>query len=95
MSLKRKRPDEKPKLKDFKTGLPVVKKHYGLPVNKILGDTHAHQEMPKVTLPKNDDSDKFWASIEPFCTSVSNDDVSVSIFLCCFVVTCFCISEGV
>ncbi|KAJ8928529.1 hypothetical protein NQ314_018905 [Rhamnusium bicolor] len=74
-SMKRKRPDEKPKLKDQKNGMKVVKKHYGLPVNKFIGDTHFHQKIPKVTLPKNDNSDKFWASIEPYCTNVNKDDV--------------------
>ncbi|KAJ8934867.1 hypothetical protein NQ314_013141 [Rhamnusium bicolor] len=74
-SLKRKRPDEKPKFKDLKNGMRVIKKH-GLPVNKFVGDTHLHKEVPKVTLPKNDNSDKFWASIEPFCTKVNKDDVA-------------------
>lgn len=60
--------------------MPFVKKHVGLPVNKIISEaTHTHQELPKVTLPKNDDSDKFWASIDPFCTTVCKDDISVSI----------------
>ncbi|XP_056645519.1 transcriptional adapter 3 [Diorhabda sublineata] len=35
----------------------------------------------KVTLPKNN-SDKFWASIEPFCVSVTKDDVA---FLDCII----------
>lgn len=75
--MKRKRPEEKTKLKDFKNGLPVVKKHIGLPVNKIIGEAHTQTEMPKVTLPKNDDSDKFWASIGPYCSSVTKEDLAV------------------
>nr|XP_023023537.1 transcriptional adapter 3 [Leptinotarsa decemlineata] len=72
-SLKRKRPDEKPKFKDLKNGMRVIKKH-GLTVNKLIGDPH--QDIPKVTLPKNDNSDKFWASIEPFCANVTKDDMA-------------------
>lgn len=76
--MKRKRPDEKPKFKDLKNGIRVVKKNYGLPVNKFINDVHLHQDIPKVTLPENDNSDKFWASIEPYCTSVNRDDIVVS-----------------
>ncbi|CAH1153559.1 unnamed protein product [Phaedon cochleariae] len=72
-SLKRKRPDEKPKFKDAKNGMRVKKKTVGFPA-KLIDDFL--QEIPKVTLPKNDNSDKFWASIEPFCSSVTKDDVA-------------------
>ncbi|KAG5883742.1 hypothetical protein JTB14_008584 [Gonioctena quinquepunctata] len=71
-SLKRKRPDEKPKFKDLKNGMRVIKKH-GLTVNKLIDP---QQDIPKVTLPKNDNSDKFWASIEPFCANVTKDDIA-------------------
>ncbi|CAH0562257.1 unnamed protein product [Brassicogethes aeneus] len=74
--LKRKRPDDKPKYKDFKNGARVIKKQYGLPVNNLLGDAHLQNEVPKVALPKNDNSDKFWASIEPYCANVSKEDVT-------------------
>lgn len=55
----------------------VIKKQ--LPVNQFIRDSHLHQEIPKVTLPKNDHCDKFWASIEPFCCNVAKDDLAVSI----------------
>ncbi|KAF7287007.1 transcriptional adaptor 3 [Rhynchophorus ferrugineus] len=70
-SLKRKRPDEKPKFKDVKNGLRVVKKDPSRFYNE-----NAYQEIPKIALPRNDNSDKFWASIEPYCAAVSNDDVA-------------------
>lgn len=35
--------------------------------------------MPKVTLPKNDDSDKFWGSVEPYCANVAKEDLRVCI----------------
>lgn len=70
-SLKRKRPDEKPKYKDLKNGLRVVKKDSF----KFYND-NMYQEIPKITLPKNDNSDKFWASIEPYCAPVDKDDVA-------------------
>ncbi|CAH1965031.1 unnamed protein product [Acanthoscelides obtectus] len=74
-SLKRKRNDDTSrKFKDTKNGMRVIKKQYGL-THKFVGDTHL-QEVPKVTLPKNDNSDKFWASIEPYCANVSKDDVA-------------------
>lgn len=76
--MKRKQVDEKPKLKDLKGGMRVMKKNYGLPVNKFIGDSHLHQDVPKVILPENDNSDKFWASIEPYCTNVNRDDAAVS-----------------
>lgn len=75
--MKRKQPVEKPKLKDLKSGMRVMKKNYGLPVNKYISDSHLHPEIPKV--PENDNSDKFWASIEPYCANVTRDDVAVSI----------------
>lgn len=53
----------------------VIRKNYGLPVSKFRGDSHLHQEIPKVTLPKND---QFWASIEPFCANITKDDIAVS-----------------
>ncbi|KAJ8923560.1 hypothetical protein NQ315_010139 [Exocentrus adspersus] len=75
-SQKRKRPDEKPRFRELKNGMKVVKKQYGLPVNKFVGDGHLHQRIPKVTLPKNDNSDKFWTSIQPYCLNVTKDDVT-------------------
>ncbi|KAL1492368.1 hypothetical protein ABEB36_010626 [Hypothenemus hampei] len=30
----------------------------------------------EITLPRNDNSDKFWASIEPYCASVDKEDVT-------------------
>lgn len=68
-SLKRKRPDEKPKYKDLKNGLRVVKKDPFKSYNDYM-------EIPKITLPRNDNSDKFWASIEPYCAPVNKDDVA-------------------
>lgn len=39
---------------------------------------NSYKEIPKITLPRNDNSDKFFASIEPYCAPVSKDDVVVS-----------------
>lgn len=76
--LKRKRPDEKPKCKDVRSsGTRVFKKHCALPVNNLLGDGLRY-EVPKLSLPKNDNSDKFWASIEPYCANVNAEDINVS-----------------
>ncbi|XP_019865503.1 transcriptional adapter 3-B isoform X2 [Aethina tumida] len=74
--LKRKRPDEKPKCKDVRSsGTRVFKKHCALPVNNLLGDGLRY-EVPKLSLPKNDNSDKFWASIEPYCANVNAEDIN-------------------
>nr|CAI5832438.1 unnamed protein product [Callosobruchus analis] len=74
-SLKRKRNDDTSrKFKDQKNGMRVIKKNHGL-THKFVGDTHL-QEVPKVTLPKNDNSDKFWTSIEAYCANVTKDDVA-------------------
>nr|CAH7767424.1 unnamed protein product [Callosobruchus chinensis] len=74
-SLKRKRNDDTSrKFKDLKNGMRVIKKNYGL-THKFVGETHL-QEVPKVTLPRNDNSDKFWTSIEPYCANVTRDDIA-------------------
>ncbi|KAK9890256.1 hypothetical protein WA026_010366 [Henosepilachna vigintioctopunctata] len=75
-SLKRKRQDDKLKHKDVKNGTRVVKKH-GLSVNNFIVETPAvRQDVPKVTLPKNDTSEKFWASVEPFCAEIQKEDIA-------------------
>ncbi|XP_050314042.1 transcriptional adapter 3-B isoform X2 [Anthonomus grandis grandis] len=71
MSLKRKRPDEKLKYKEIKNGLRLIKKG---PFKAFNDKTF--KEVPKITLPRNDNSDKFWASIEPYCAPVTKDDVN-------------------
>lgn len=35
-------------------------------------------EIPKVSLPRNETSGKFWLSIESYCSDVVKDDVNVS-----------------
>ncbi|XP_044764990.1 transcriptional adapter 3 isoform X2 [Coccinella septempunctata] len=75
-SLKRKRQDDKMKFKDIKNGTRIVKKH-GLGVNNFIVDTPPlRHDIPKVALPKNDTSEKFWASVEPFCAEIQKDDVA-------------------
>ncbi|XP_044260968.1 transcriptional adapter 3-A [Tribolium madens] len=69
---KRKRPDDKVKYRDLKNGARPLKRHYPLPVNSIIGDVPLRHEMPKINLPKNDTSDKFWATVEPYCAPVTN-----------------------
>lgn len=77
LSLKRKR-DDIPKYKDMfvcsKNGLRVIKRD---PFRSF--SEKSFKEIPKITLPRNDNSDKFWASIEPYCSPVSKDDIAVCI----------------
>lgn len=77
LSLKRKR-DDVPKYKDMfvssKNGLRVIKRD---PFRSF--SEKSFKEIPKITLPRNDNSDKFWASIEPYCSPVSKDDIAVCI----------------
>ncbi|KRT79482.1 hypothetical protein AMK59_6364, partial [Oryctes borbonicus] len=76
-SLKRKRPDDKSKYKDGKNGTRLFKpKHHNLLLNSFMNDLQHKHEVPKVTLPRNDTSDKFWSSIEPYCAELSRDDVN-------------------
>ncbi|XP_071054596.1 transcriptional adapter 3-A [Onthophagus taurus] len=76
-SLKRKRPDEKLKYKDTKNGSRLFKtKQYNPPINGFMGEHSTKHEVPKVILPRNDTSDKFWSSIEPYCADVTKDDVN-------------------
>lgn len=79
------------KLKDIKTGTRIVKKH-GLGVNNFIVDTPPlRHDVPKVALPKNDTSEKFWASVEPFCAEIQKDDVAVSIsFFLMFYIYSLC-----
>ncbi|KAL3290213.1 hypothetical protein HHI36_023572 [Cryptolaemus montrouzieri] len=75
-SLKRKRQDDKLKPKDIKNGTRVIKKH-GLSVNNFIVETPpVRHDVPKVTLPKNDTSEKFWASVEPFCSEIQREDIA-------------------
>ncbi|KAH1023474.1 hypothetical protein HUJ04_012674 [Dendroctonus ponderosae] len=67
VSLKRKRPDEKFNCKD-------VKKNIKRDPFRSYSE-NSYKEIPKITLPRNDNSDKFFASIEPYCAPVSKDDV--------------------
>jgi transcriptional adapter 3 len=71
-SLKRKRPDDKTKYRDLKNGARPIKRHYPLPVNSLIGDVPLRHEIPKINLPKNDTSDKFWATVEPYCAPITN-----------------------
>ncbi|PSN44410.1 Transcriptional adapter 3-B [Blattella germanica] len=36
-----------------------------------------HHEAPKVVLPKNDTANKFWQSVEPFCSDLVVDDIKL------------------
>lgn len=73
--LKRKRPDEKVRYKDVKNGNRIIKSRHTLPKNNFVNDLPIENELPKMTLPKNDTSDKFWLSVEVFCADVAKDDV--------------------
>ncbi|KAF5290838.1 hypothetical protein FQA39_LY14600 [Lamprigera yunnana] len=73
--LKRKRPDEKTKYKDGKNGGRLIKSRQNLPKSSFINDLSVESELPKMTLPKNDTSDKFWLSVEVFCADVNKDDV--------------------
>ncbi|GJQ68220.1 hypothetical protein Trydic_g10760 [Trypoxylus dichotomus] len=76
-SLKRKRPDDKLRYRDGKNGVRVFKpKHNNFFMNSFMNDLQHKHEVPKVTLPRNDTSDKFWSSIEPYCAELSRDDVN-------------------
>jgi transcriptional adapter 3 len=77
-SLKRKRPDDKTKYRDLKNGARPIKRHYPLPVNSLIGDVPLRHEIPKINLPKNDTSDKFWATVEPYCAPITNSHMMVS-----------------
>lgn len=78
-SLKRKRPDDKMKYKDIKNRARPIKRHYPLPVNSLVGDAPSRPDIPKINLPKNDTSDKFWATVEPFCAPIATSHSSVFI----------------
>ncbi|XP_018332285.1 transcriptional adapter 3-A isoform X2 [Agrilus planipennis] len=73
--LKRKKIDERVKYRDAKNGIRLLKpKHYNVPLHSNIDIQHK-EEIPKVTIPKNDTSDKFWLSIEPYCADVTKDDL--------------------
>lgn len=55
--------------------------------NHILPD-HDHNDQsrhdaPKIVLPKNDTPNKFWLSVEPYCTDISMDDIKLLDELLC------------
>lgn len=77
--MKRKRPDERSKYKDSRNGNRIIKTKHSIPINNFVNDVPVKREVPKVSFPKNDTSDKFWLSIEPYCADVTKDDVAVSI----------------
>lgn len=72
--MKRKRIEEKVKQKEARNGSRLIKKH-GLNVNNYIEAPVRQQELPKLTIPKNDTSEKFWASVEPFCAELQKEDV--------------------
>lgn len=72
--LKRRKVDEKGKYKDTENGVRIIKTK---PINNFISDLPLKQEVPKVSLPRND-TDKFWLSVEPFCCDISKEDVNVS-----------------
>lgn len=47
---------------------------------KSFHDEVPKLEIPKVILPKNDTKSKFWLSVDPYCSSVSRDDIAVSLY---------------
>lgn len=54
-------------------------KHSTLPANTFTNDTSLRYEVPKLPLPRNDTSEKFWSFIEPYCADISKDNVNVSL----------------
>ncbi|CAG9771627.1 unnamed protein product [Ceutorhynchus assimilis] len=70
MTAKRKKPDERTKFREVKGGIRFLKR------DPFKLNEHTYKEIPKISLPRNDNSDKFWASIEPYCAPVSKDNVA-------------------
>lgn len=76
--LKRRKPDDRNKNRESRNSVRKLKaKHYGASVSNSTSSLPAIVEVPEI--PRNDTSDKFWLSIEPFCADVSKDDIAVSI----------------
>lgn len=76
--LKRRKPDDRAKNRESRNSVRKLKaKHYGLPASNSTNNLPATVDVPEI--PRNETSDKFWLSIEPFCTDVSKDDIAVSI----------------
>lgn len=68
-SLKRKRTDIKGT--DRSDGGHVLKKDPSRFYNETV-----YQEIPKISTPKSYNSDKFWASLEPYCAPINKDDIA-------------------
>ncbi|KAK4871682.1 hypothetical protein RN001_015806 [Aquatica leii] len=77
-SLKRKYIDtmDKFRIKDDKSEIRLVKSNHNFSANSLVSDLSVKREVPKVTFPRNDISEKFWLSVKPFCENVSKDDVN-------------------
>lgn len=84
--------DDKSKLKDFnsKAQSPLPAKLFkqklssGI-VNQILPnandfnriESNNKSDLPKLLLPKNDTPNKFWASVDPYCTDIMPEDIKL------------------
>ncbi|XP_015603314.1 transcriptional adapter 3-B [Cephus cinctus] len=89
--LDRKIRDDKLKPKDIttkaQTPLPAKlfkQKSMGSSGNQIVPNPHeivrvegSKSDVPKLLLPKNDTPNKFWASVDPYCTDIMPDDIKL------------------
>ncbi|XP_015114435.1 transcriptional adapter 3-B [Diachasma alloeum] len=83
--------DEKSRTKDLnvKTQSPLPAKLFkakstGSSSNQIVPNPHeivriegSKTDIPKLLLPKNDTTNKFWASVDPYCSDIMPDDIKL------------------
>ena len=89
-TLDKKQRDEKSKSKDAttKTQSPLTTKLFKQKApstgDRIVPNPHeivrvegSKSDVPKLLLPKNDTTNKFWASVDPYCTDIMPDDIKL------------------
>lgn len=79
----------KPKDVNIKSQSPLHTKLFkqkmvGTSVSQIVPNLHeisriegSKSDVPKLLLPKNDTPNKFWASVDPYCTDIMPDDIKL------------------
>lgn len=91
LSLEKKLRDEKSRSKDtnLKTASPLPAKllkakALNNSINQIVPNPHeivrvesSKTDVPKPLLPKNDTTNKFWASVDPFCSDIMPEDIKL------------------
>ncbi|XP_057339682.1 transcriptional adapter 3-B [Microplitis mediator] len=93
LSFEKKLRDEKSRIKDtyFKGQSPLSTKLLkakalaaGNSANQIVPNPHeivrvegSKTDVPKLLLPKNDTTNKFWASVDPYCADIMPDDIKL------------------